>query len=84
MNARIGFKLQVTAKPGFHSIYDWCFQMMWLFSGAPEEPENETLMEKHGAKALYSAVTCLIHTIRTEDQDDQQDAAQQMIQIAKP
>ena len=30
MNARIEFKLQVTATPGFHSLYDWCFQMMWL------------------------------------------------------
>jgi len=31
MNERIGFKLQVTARPGFHSLYDWCFQTMWLF-----------------------------------------------------
>jgi hypothetical protein len=27
-NARIGFKLQVTAMPGFHSLYDWCYQAM--------------------------------------------------------
>jgi hypothetical protein len=27
-NARIGFKLQVTAIPGFHSLYDWCYQAM--------------------------------------------------------
>ena len=51
MNARIGFKLQVTATPGFHSLYDWCFQMMWLFSGAPEDPEDETVTEKHSAEA---------------------------------
>jgi len=51
MNARIGFKLQVTATLGFHSLYDWCFQMMWLFSGAPEDPEDETVTEKHSAKA---------------------------------
>jgi len=25
MNAKIGFKLQVTATPGFHSLYDWCY-----------------------------------------------------------
>jgi len=26
--ARIGFKLQVTAVPGFHSLYDWCCERM--------------------------------------------------------
>jgi len=57
---------------------------MWLFSGAPEDAEDETLMEKHGAEALYSAVKSLMHAIRTEDQDAQQDAAHRMIQIAKP
>jgi hypothetical protein len=34
INAKIGFKVQVTATLGFHSLYDWCFQTMWLFSGA--------------------------------------------------
>ena len=41
-NARIGFKLQVTTMPGFHSLYDWCYQVMWRCSGAPEDPEDET------------------------------------------
>jgi len=79
MNSRIGFKLQVTATPGFHSLYDLCYQAMWLFSGAPEDPEEETVMEMHGADALYSAVKSLMHVIRTEDQDAQQDAAHRMI-----
>jgi hypothetical protein len=57
---------------------------MWLFSGVTAEPENETLMEKHGAEALDSTVKSLMHAIRTEDQDAQQDAAHRMIQIAKP
>jgi len=70
--------------PGFHSLYDWCFQTMWLFSGAPEEPEDETLMEKDGAEALYSAVKSLMHAIRTKGLDTQEDAAHRMIQIAKP
>jgi len=83
-NARNGFKLQVTATPGFHSLYDWCYQAMWLFPGVPEDPENETVMEMHGANALYSAVKSLMHAIRTEDQDAQQNAAHRMIQIAKP
>jgi hypothetical protein len=83
MNARIGFKLQVTATPGFHSLYDWYYQMMWFFSGAPEDPEDETVMEKHSADALYSAVKSSMHAILTEDQDAQHDASHRMIQIAK-
>jgi len=30
MNAKIGFKLQVTATPGCHLLHDWCYQTMWL------------------------------------------------------
>ena len=52
MNANIRFKPQVTATPGCHSLYDWCFQTMWLFSGAPEDPEDKTVLEYHGAEAL--------------------------------
>jgi len=83
-NARIGFKLQVNAIPGFHSLYDWCYQTMWLFSGVPEDPEDETVMEMHGANALYSAVKSLMHAISTEDEDAQQDTAHRIIQIAMP
>jgi hypothetical protein len=39
---------------------------MWLFSGAPEDPEDDTVMEKRGAEALYSAVKSLMNTIRTK------------------
>ena len=56
--------------------------MMWLFWGAPKDPEDDTVMEKHGADALYSAVTSWIHVIQTEDHDAEQDAAHLMIQIA--
>ena len=41
------------------------------------------LKEWHGADALYSAVRTLMHALRTEDEEAQQDAAHQMIQIAK-
>jgi hypothetical protein len=41
-------------------------------------------MEKHGAKALYTAVKSLIHAIQPKDEEAQQDVAHQMIQIAKP
>jgi hypothetical protein len=57
---------------------------MWLISGAPEDPEHETVMEMHGADAPYSVVNSLIRAIQTEDQDAQQDAADLVIQIAKP
>jgi len=84
MNAIIGFKLQVTPTLGFHSLYDWCYKTMWLFSGAPEDPEDDTVMGKHSADVLYPAVKSLMHAIQTEDEDAQQNAAHQMIQIAKP
>jgi len=84
MNARIGFKLQVTATPGFYSLHDWCLQRMWLFSGAPEHPEDDIVMENHSSEALYSAVKCLIHAIQTEDEDTQQDATHQTIRITMP
>jgi len=54
-----------------------CFLLM------PDDPEDETLKKKHGADALYSAVTSLMHAIWTEDEEGQQDAAHRMIQIAK-
>jgi len=82
--ARIGFKLPVTAALGFLSLYDWCYQAMLLFSGAPEDPEDYTVMEMHGGDAVNSAVNSLMHAIRTEDPDVQQDAAHWMFQIAKP
>jgi hypothetical protein len=82
MNAEFGFKFQVTATPGFHSLYDWCFQTMWLFSNVPEDPEDDTVIDQHGADVLYSSVKSLMHAIRTEDKEAQQDAAHWMIQIA--
>jgi hypothetical protein len=46
--------------------------------------EDKTVMEKHGPEAQYSTVKSLMPAIRTEKQDALQDAAYQMIQIAKP
>jgi hypothetical protein len=84
MSARIGFKLQVTGTPGFHSLYDWCYLTIWLFSGAPDDPEDDTVMEQHGADILYPAVNSMMHAIWTEDEEAQQDAAHRMIKIAMP
>jgi len=35
--------------------------MMWLLSGAPEDPQNDTVMERHGADTLYYALRSLMH-----------------------
>jgi len=69
LHAKIGFKRQVTATPGFDSLYNWCLQTMWLFSGALEDSENDTVMGKHGAEALYSTVKSLMHAIQTKDEE---------------
>jgi hypothetical protein len=45
MNVKIGFKLRVKATVGFHSLYDWYYQTMWLFLGASDNPEHDTVME---------------------------------------
>jgi len=45
MKVKIEFKLQVTATPGFHSLYDLHYQATWLFSCAPENPEDNTVMK---------------------------------------
>jgi len=70
-NARIGFTLQVTATPGVHSLHDWCYPTIWLFSGALEDPEDDTIVEKLGSDALYFAVKSLIDAFRTEDRHTQ-------------
>jgi len=69
MNVKIGFKLQVTATPGFHSLYDWCFQTMWLFLDVSEDPKVNNEMEKHSAKAWYSAVKswCMQSGLKTKE-----------------
>jgi len=56
----------------------------WRLSGAPDDPEDNTVLDKYGADAVYSAVKSLMQAIRTEDEEAQQDAVHRMIQIAKP
>ena len=50
----------------------------------PEDPEDDTEMEMHGADTLYSAVKSLMHTSRTDEEHAQRNAAHWMIQIANP
>ena len=82
MKVRIGFNHQVTAPSEFHSLYDWCFQTMWLCSGALEDPVDDTVLEWNTASGFYSVVRCLMHAIQTETEELQQDAINRTIQIA--
>jgi len=66
---KIELKLQVTPTPGFNSLYDWCFQMMWPCSGVSEDAQNDDVMEKDDTNAQYSGVKSLMNAIRTEDND---------------
>jgi len=64
MKVRIGFKLQVTATPGFHSLYDWCHQMMSLLSSVLEDPEDDGVMELPGPELFDSSVKRFKHAIQ--------------------
>jgi hypothetical protein len=84
MNVKIGLKLQVTATPAFHSLYDWCFQTLWLCSGMPESPEDDIVMKKHGAEALYSTVKSRLPIGQNIEEEAEQNVAYWIIQIEKP
>jgi hypothetical protein len=58
--------------------------MMWLFSGALDDPEDETVMETPRADALLSAVKSLMRAIQTEYQEAQQHVEHRMINITQP
>jgi len=83
MQVTIGFKSTVKATLGFHSIYHWCYQTIRVFSGAPENPADDIVMEKYCAEAVYSYVNRLMHVIWIPDEVAQQDAMHRMMQIAK-
>jgi len=55
---------------------------MFLVAGAPEHPEDETVLDMEGADALYSAVNSVMQATQTENRDVQQDAGHRVIQIA--
>jgi hypothetical protein len=84
MNAIIGLKLQVTATLGFHSLYDLCFQNICLFSGVPDNPEDNTVTEQHGGAELYLVVHSMRYATRTEYEEAQEDVAHKILYIAKP
>jgi hypothetical protein len=52
--ARIRFKRQVTATPGFSSLYDWSVLKMWLFSDEPDHAAGDIVRQMNGANPLRS------------------------------
>ncbi|KAF8537453.1 hypothetical protein BDD12DRAFT_806924 [Trichophaea hybrida] len=84
VEAKIGVKLQVTVTPAYNMLNDRGNQTIWWLSGAPIRPEDNTLMELHGADALHMAVRSLTQGIRSDDDEAQKAAAEQIIRIAKP
>jgi hypothetical protein len=63
INASVRLKLQATAIWRFNSIFDSCYQMMWLLSGASEDLENNTVLERHGAEIPYSTTMSILHAM---------------------
>jgi hypothetical protein len=84
ITVRIGFILHVTATSGFPSLHDQCDHMIWLFSGAAEDPEDNRAMEEHRADTLDSAANSMMHVIWTEEEEAEQDMVHRMIQIPMP
>jgi len=44
-NATTRLKLHITGTTVSHSLYDWCYQTMWLCPGLPDDPEDDTVIE---------------------------------------
>jgi len=78
MKARIWFKLQVTATTRFLSLFDLCYQSLWLIPAPSEHAVEDVAMPLHGAEVLYSAVKSLMHAIWTGREEDQQDVVYRM------
>jgi hypothetical protein len=47
--AQIGYKVQVTVMPAYHSLKVWGNTTQWLFT-IPDAPENEHAVEEHRPK----------------------------------
>jgi len=84
MNVTIAFRLQVTATPGFDSLYVLCYQKLWQFSAVPGHSEDDAVVDKHDAEDLYCCLLSMVHAIRTEDSQAAQNAVHWMIPIAMP
>jgi len=55
---------------------------MWLFSDAPQDPEDQTVTETPGEGSFHSAMKSIMHVVWTEDEEAQDDAVCWIIQNA--
>ena len=84
MKAEIGFKVQVTATPAYHSLRDWANLSRWLFT-IPDEVEIADSVSRHGPIALAKAVSNVQRAVsKALPPDEQQAAAQEMIDVTCP
>lgn len=84
MKAEIGFKVQVTATPAYHSLRDWANLSRWLFA-IPHEVEVAESVSRHGPVALGKAVANVQRAVsKALPPDEQQAAAAEMIEVARP
>ena len=84
MEAKIGFKVQVTATPAYHSLQDWTNISRWLFV-SPNEVEMPDSVSYHSPIALAKAVANVQCTVsKALPSDKQQAAAQAMIEVIYP
>ena len=84
MKAEIGFKVQVTATPAYHSLRDWANLSRWLLA-IPHEVEVAESVSRHGPVALGKAVANVQRAVsKALPPDEQQAAAAEMIEVARP
>ena len=80
----IGFKVQVTATPAYHSLRDWAHLTHWLFA-IPELAEDPDAVAKHGPAALEKAVVDIQRAVSKDlPVHEQQAAVQAMIDVVWP
>ena len=84
MEAKIGFKVQVTTTPAYHSLRDWTNISRSLFD-IPNEVEMPDSVSYHGPIALAKAVANVQREVsKALPLDKQQAAAQAMIEVVRP
>jgi hypothetical protein len=65
-------------------VLNCCCQLMWQYSGVPEDPEDNPVTEKHSVDTPDSMVKSILHAIDIEKNQAQDDPGHQTLQIAKP
>ena len=84
MEAKIGFKVQVTSTPAYHLLQDWRNISRWLFV-IPNEVEMPDSVSYHGPIALAKAVANVQRGVsKALQSDEQQAAAQMMSEVIRP